>query len=78
LGFYELIEDDLIRVVKNQIIVGRMLGVFNSYFIFIVPKNYKVGSLDDFRPILMCKCIYKIIEKIIRMTVKSMLSQMKN
>jgi hypothetical protein len=51
LSFYEVIEDDLLRVVEESRSKGKVLGVFNSTFIALIPKKDKLVSFDDFNPI---------------------------
>jgi hypothetical protein len=65
LRFYDLIENDLLAVVEESRQLGKMLGAFNTTFISLIPKNTAPYTFDDFRPISLCKSIYKIITKVI-------------
>jgi hypothetical protein len=47
---------------------------FNATFIALIQKAYNPSSFEDFKPISLCNCIYKIIAKIIAMRVKSLLA----
>lgn len=42
-----------------------MYNAFNTTFISLIPKTNNPVSFDDFCPISLCNCIYKIIAKII-------------
>jgi len=60
--FFEILGEDLLKVIEECRISGRMYKAFNSTFI---PKSYNPGSFDDFRLISLGNFIYKIIAKII-------------
>jgi hypothetical protein len=53
--------------------MGRMSGSFNSIFISLIPKNDCPRNYSDFLAISLCNCIYKIMEKIITVTIKSLI-----
>jgi hypothetical protein len=74
LGFYDLLGHDLINMVEDIRITGRMPLSLNSTFIALIPKTDNPATLDDFRPISLCNCIYKIVSKIIARRVKRILS----
>jgi hypothetical protein len=65
LGFFELIGKDILKVIEETILNGRIHSPLNTTFIALIPKVNDPLSFDDFRPISLCNCIYKIIEKII-------------
>jgi hypothetical protein len=54
---------------------GRIHEPFNATFIALIPKLDKPTSFDDFRPISLCNCIYKIISKVISRRLKDILSR---
>lgn len=43
----------------------RALAAFNATFISLIPNFDSLISLEEFRPISLCNCIYKIIAKVI-------------
>jgi len=52
-----------------------MYDAFNSPFIALIPKSDSPLTFNDFRPISLCNCIYKIIAKIIANYLKPILSE---
>jgi hypothetical protein len=53
---------------------GCILTSFNSTFISLIPNSDNPSSLDEFIPISLCNCIYKIVAKVIARRVKVVLS----
>jgi len=74
LGFCDLIEDELIKIIEESRVNGRILADFNSNFIALIQKSANPSSFKEFKPISLCNCIYKIIAKIIARRVKALLS----
>jgi len=50
----------------------------NASFISLVPKNGNLISLDNFKPISLVGCVYKIISKGLTNRLKIVLSQVIN
>ena len=75
LGFIDLIGNDLLGVVEESRRTGVIHGPINATFIALIPKVNKVESFDDFRPISLCNCLYKIIAKGISRRIKRVLSK---
>jgi hypothetical protein len=48
---------------------------FNVNFIALIPKYDSSNSFDEYKPIYLCNCIYKIIVNIIALRDKSLLSK---
>ena len=65
LELFELLGGDLLRVMEDTRVLGRIPASFNSTFIALIPKVDNPVSLNDFRPILLCNCIYKVVTKVI-------------
>ena len=74
LYFYELLSQDLLRVVEECKISGSLYNAINSTFIAIIPKSDSPSSFNDYRPISLCNCLYKIISKIIANCLRPILS----
>lgn len=51
-----------------------MSEALNSTFIALIPKADKPSTFDNFRPMSLCNCIYKIIAKIIANFLRPILS----
>jgi hypothetical protein len=49
---FDLLGEDLLRVVEEVRITGKVLGSFNSTFIVLILKVDKCKTSDDFRPYL--------------------------
>ena len=74
LGLYDLIGGDLLRVMEDTRISGRLSAIFNTTFIALIPKVDSPSTLNDFRPISLCNCVYKVVTKIIACRLKAILS----
>jgi hypothetical protein len=55
--------NDLLQVVKEVKTIGKILHCINVTFIAVIPKMDHPSTFNDFRPISLCNCLYKIIEK---------------
>jgi hypothetical protein len=65
LGFFDLIGQDILRLVEEIRLTGQIPLSLNSTFITLIPKKDNPDSLDDFKPISLCNCIYKIVFKVL-------------
>jgi hypothetical protein len=74
LGFFDSIGQDILSLVEETRLTGQMPLSLNSTFIALIPKKDNPDTLDDFRPISLCNCIYKIISKVIARRLKTVLS----
>jgi hypothetical protein len=72
--FFEKLGEDLLRVVEEVRLTGKVLGSFNSYFISLILKLDKSKSCNEFKTISLCYCIYKIISKVLVVRLKKLLS----
>lgn len=55
-------------------LTGLLHKAINSTFIALIPKVDSPNAFDEFRPISLCSCLYKIIAKIISNHLKPILS----
>jgi len=74
LAFYELLGQDLLKVVEECTLTRSLYNAINSTFIALIPKFDTSSSFDDYRPISLCNCLYKIISKIIANRLRPILS----
>jgi len=74
LDLYEFLGSDLMAVIEDSRVTGRLPASFNSTFIALIPKSDNAETLNEFRPISLCNCIYKIISKVIARRLKKNLS----
>jgi hypothetical protein len=74
LELYDLLGKDLLQVVEDTRLSGRIPACFNSTFIALIPKLDNPSSLNDFRPISLCNCVYKVVSKVIARSMKGILS----
>jgi len=72
--FFEFIGDKLMAVVEESKHTGSIFHPFNSTFLALVPKTDLPSSFEEFRPISLCTCVYKIIAKVIASRLKPFLS----
>jgi len=65
LSCWKEIKDDIIRAVHNFEDDGRWPRGTNASFICLIPKVDNPQHLNDFRPISLIGCLYKIVAKIL-------------
>jgi hypothetical protein len=70
----EVLEEDMLRVIEESRVSRKVLVTFNATFIALIPKLDNPSTFEEFKPISLCKCIYKIVVKIIVGRVKNILS----
>eukprot|EP00253_Pinus_taeda_P021761 PITA_21761 len=75
LYFFDLIGSENTEVVEESRVKGEIYRPFNSTFIALIPKKEEPETFEDFRPISLCNCIYKIIAKVIAIRLVPILSK---
>ena len=74
LGLHDMIDPDLLQVIEDTHISGRIPASFNSTFIALIPKSDNPSIFNDFWPISLCNYIYKVVAKVIARRFKITLS----
>eukprot|EP01018_Ginkgo_biloba_P004985 Gb_28741 [translate_table: standard] len=74
LGYFDFIETNLLRVIEELRSSAKMLAAVNSTFKALIPKTDNPVFFEDFRPISLCNCMYKILTKLLAMRIKKVLS----
>jgi hypothetical protein len=67
--------DDLLQMVEDSRITGKIAGGINSTFLVLIPKDGSLVSFNDYRPISLCNLIYKIISRVISNRIKPLLEK---
>jgi hypothetical protein len=75
ISFYDFMEDELLRVVKEPRVSGKIMGALNSTFLVLIPNKNAPVTFEDFHPISLCNLIYKLISKITANRIKGRLSK---
>ncbi|KAL5727971.1 hypothetical protein ACHQM5_001105 [Ranunculus cassubicifolius] len=66
-GFYkyalEIIGGDLVKMVKNFYTTGTFDSILGKTFVVLIPKVREPSKVEDYRPISLCSCAYRILAK---------------
>ncbi|KHN18074.1 Transposon TX1 putative 149 kDa protein, partial [Glycine soja] len=63
--FWETLKPDFIIFFDEFFINGRFPKGSNASFIALIPKTNSPQSLNDYRPISLIGCVYKIMSKVL-------------
>jgi len=75
IAIFDILGDDLLKIVEDCRRSGKISLAIKSTFIALIPKSDFPSSFNDFRPISLCNCLYKIIANIIANHLKPILSR---
>jgi hypothetical protein len=75
LHFFDLVGPDLLELVEDTRLSGKVVGALNSTFLTLIPKSASPTTFGDYRPISLCNLCYKLISKIIATRIKPILSR---
>jgi len=77
--FWDLLQDDFMRFMEEFHRNGKLCKGLNSTFIALIPKVNSPQRLNDFRPISLIGCLYKVLAKVLanrlRQVVGSVVSE---
>jgi hypothetical protein len=74
LSFFELLGEDLLWVVEEVRLSGKVPRNINATFISLIPKVDCLETFEGFQPISLCNFLYKIIAKVLVVRIKPFLS----
>lgn len=74
LHFFDLIGLELLELVEDTNIKGKVIGALNSTFLTLIRKIVSRTTFGDYMPIALCNLCYKLISKIIATRIKPILS----
>lgn len=72
--FMELLKLGLMLVPEESRSLGNIFGSINATFIKLISKMMNPSTFVDYRSILLCNSVYKMISKLIDIIVKTSLS----
>jgi hypothetical protein len=73
--FFDFLGEELLQMVEDTRITGKIAGGINSTFLVLIPKDDSPITCNDYRPISRCNLIYKIISKVISNRIKPFLGR---
>jgi hypothetical protein len=71
--FFEILGEDLHKVVEESRCSSFIPGSLNDTFFALIPKVNKLDIFHDFRLIALCNFVYKVISKMIATRMRTKL-----
>lgn len=68
--YWHIIGEDIVSAVQDYYSGEMVIRAVNHTFITLIPKRHSANKVDQFRPIILCNVIYKIITKLIAFRLK--------
>lgn len=75
LSFFDILGQDLVDVVYDSSVKGKVVGAINAIFIPLILKGEKHIYFNDYRAISLFNVVCKLISKIIAKILKPMMSR---
>lgn len=63
--YWDVVGDDIFGVVQNFFLDGALLKEMNHTNVTLIPNVLNPEMINHFRPISLCRFIYKIISKVL-------------
>jgi hypothetical protein len=77
--FWEELKGDIMRIISEFHLNGKLTTRLNSTFIALIPKVDSLQRLNDYSPISLVGCLYKILSKVLanrlRLVISSIISE---
>ena len=70
--FWDLIKPEMLRFLDEFYVNGRFPKGTNASFIILIPKVLEPQNLNQYKPISLIGCIYKIVAKVLARRLKMM------
>lgn len=74
LDFFDLDGGDILRVVEEVRINGKVSSVIEFNFLVLIHKYSKLQSFNDYMPISLFNLIYNVVAKVLSSKLKAFLS----
>ena len=75
LHFFEILGMEMVRAIEESRLIGVIPDDLNRTYLTLIPKVDRPMTFDDYRPISLHNCIYKIIPNFITRRIKGILSK---
>ena len=72
-NYWNIIKDDVVNAISSFFHTSNLIRTVNETIIFLIPKVDNPVFLTNFRPIILCTVLYKIISKILANRLKQVL-----
>lgn len=67
---WKIMKEDIIQLFLEFHTHGKLFKGLNASFIVLIPKSDNLVSIQDFRPIGLIGCIYKVLSKVLATRIK--------
>lgn len=71
--FWEELKIDFVKLLKEFHANGKLIRGTNSSFIILIPKFDNSQGLNEFYPISLIRCVYKVLAKVLANRLKQVI-----